>query len=225
MMEITEGSTAHTLAILAMDRAEALDKTTVQMQALVRKELLEMQAVLRKEAAELQAMHRKEAAALEALRQEVQRSVQELKALQTGIERSAGTGVRNAVSGGIDELRQDLNGQISDSVHTIGNAAQQVKGMVRRLTPLWVGLIAAGGLLLGIVLMYFFVVAGQRRIEEKLDQLLQPAPVAVQSAPVVTPPPVTGSSHVHQKTHGSQGAVPKPKTQQEEPAPPVPDQQ
>jgi hypothetical protein len=127
-MEITEGSTAHTLAILAMDRAEALDKTTVQMQATLRKELLEMQAILRKEAGELQAMHRKEAAALEALRQEVQRSVQELKALQPGIERSAGIGVRNAVSGGVDELRRDLNGQISDSVHTIGNAAQQVQG-------------------------------------------------------------------------------------------------
>jgi hypothetical protein len=219
-MEITEGSTAHTLAILAMDRAEALDKATVQMQATVRKELLEVQATLRKEASELQAMHRKEAAALEALRQDVQRSVQELKALQPGIERSAGIGVRNAVSGGVDELRRDLNGQISDSVHTIDKAAQQVQGMVRRLTPLWVGLIAAGGLLLGIVLMYFFVVAGQRRIEEKIDQLQIAAPVAAQSAPVLTPAPVTGSGHVHQKAHGSQVAVPK--TKQEEPAPPVP---
>lgn len=223
-MEITEGSTAHTLAILAMDRAEALDKATVQMQATVRKELLEVQATLRKEAGELQAMHRKEAAALEALRQDVQRSVQELKALQPGIERSAGIGVRNAVSGGVDELRRDLNGQISDSVHTIDKAAQQVQGMVRRLTPLWVGLIAAGGLLLGIVLMYFFVVAGQRRIEEKIDQLQIAAPVAAQSAPVLTPAPVTGSGHVHPKAHGSQVAVPKPKTQQEEPVPPVPDQ-
>lgn len=213
-MEITEGSTAHTLAILAMDRAEALDKTTVAMQATVRKELLETQAILRKEAAELQAIHRKEAAALEALRQDVQRSVQELKALQPGIERSAGIGVRNAVSGGVDELRRDLNGQIFDSVNTIGYAAQQVKGMVRRLTPLWVGLIAAGGLLLGIVLMYFFVVAGQRRIEAKIDQLQQPAPVAAQPASVVTPAPAIGSGHLHPKAHGSSSVVPKPKTQQ-----------
>jgi hypothetical protein len=50
--------------------------------------------------------------------------------------------------------------------------------MVRRLTPLWGGLIAAGGLVLGIVLMYFFVIAGQRRIEEKIDQFLQAAPIA-----------------------------------------------
>lgn len=222
-MEITEGSTAHTLAILAMDRAEALDKTTVAMQGTVRKELLEMQAVLRKEIGEFQAMHRKEAAALEALRQDVQRSVQELKALQPGIERSAGIGVRNAVSGGVDELRRDLNVQISGSVHTIDNAAQQVQGMIRRLTPLWAVLIAGGGLLLGIVLMYFFVVAGQRRIEQKIDQLQQPAPVAVQPAPVVTPAPAPGSGRVHSKPHGSQ-ALPKSKAQQEEPAPPAPDQ-
>lgn len=223
-MEITEGSTAPTLAILAMDRAEALDKTTVQLQATVRKELLEMQAILRKEAGEFQAIHRKEAAALEALRQDVQRSVQELKALQPGIERSAGIGVRNAVSGGVDELRRDLNGQISDSAKTIENAAGQVQGMVRRLTPLWVGLIAGGGLLLGIVLMYFFVVAGQRRIEEKIDQLQQPAPVAVQPAAVVSPEPVTGPERVHPKAHGSQASVAKPKTQQKELTPPAPDQ-
>jgi hypothetical protein len=223
-MEITEGSTAHTLAILAMDRAEALDKATVQMQATVRKELVETQAILRKEAAALQAMLRKEATTLEALRQDIQRSAQELKALQPGIERSAGIGVRNAVAVGADALRRDLSGQVSGSVKTIGDAAQQVQGMVRRLTPLWAGLIAAGGLVLGSVLMYFFVVAGQRRIEAKIDQLLQAAPIATQPAAVVSPAPVTGSGHVHSKAHGSQAAVPKPKTQQEEPAPPVPDQ-
>jgi len=218
-MEITEGSTAHTLAILAMDRAEALDKATVQMQATVRKELLETQAILRKEASALQAMIRQEASALEALRQDVQRSVQELKALQPGIERSAGIGARQAVSEGVDQLRRDLNGQISGSAKTIEDAAQQVKGMVRRLTPLWAGLIAAGGLVLGIVLMYFFVAAGQQRLEAKFDQLLQAAPVVAQPAPVVTPPPVTGSGHVHLKPHGSQAPLPKPKTQQEETAP------
>ena len=223
-MEITEGSTAHTLAILAMDRAEALDKATVAMQATVRRELLEMQAILRKEAGEFQAMHRKEAAALEALRLDVQRSVQELKALQPGIERSAGMGVRTAVSGGMDDLRRDLNGQISGSVQTIDNAAQQVQGMVRRLTPLWAGLIAGGGLLLGIVLMYFFVVAGQRRIEEKIDQLQQAAVVAAQPAAVALPAPVTDPRHVHPNTHGSQTPRAKPKTQQEEPTPPAPDQ-
>ena len=222
-MEITEGSTAHTLAILAMDRAEALDKATVAMQATVRRELLEMQAILRKEAGEFQAMHRKEAAALEALRLDVQRSVQELKALQPGIERSAGMGVRTAVSGGMDDLRRSLDSQISGSVQTIDNAAQQVQGMVRRLTPLWAGLIAGSSLLLGIVLMYFFVVAGQRRIEGKIDQLQQAAVVAAQPAAVASPEPVTDPRHVHPKTHGQTSGA-KPKTQQEEPTLPAPNQ-
>ena len=155
----------------------ALDKTTVQMQAIVREELLETQAILRQEAAKLQAVLRKEAAELEALRQDVQRSIQALKALQPGIERSAGAGVRNAISGGMDELRRDLNVQISGSAETIGNAARQVQGMVRQLTPLWAGLIAAAGLVLGIVSLYFFAVQGRDKSKRKSTSSSSPRPL------------------------------------------------
>lgn len=223
-MEIKAGSTAHTLAVLAMDRAEALEETTMALQATVRKELLEMQATLRREAAEFQAMQRKEAAALEALREDVRRSVQELKALQPGIERSAGMGVRQAVSGGMEEFRREWSGQIAESVRTVYVASHEVKGMVRRLTPLWAGLIAAASLLLGIVLTYFFVAAGQRRIEEKIDRMQQVVPVAVQPAPVVTPAPAPDQRHLHTKMHAGRSTNSKPKTQQEEPASPGPQQ-
>jgi hypothetical protein len=141
-----------------------------------------------------------DATTLEALRQDIQRSAQELKALQPGIERSAGIGVRNAVAVGANELRRD--------------AAYAALGWADRCRrpDAWnrVDVFLRG--------------RRQRRIEEKIDQLLQAAPIATQPAAVVSPAPVTGSGHVHSKVHGSQAAVLKPKTQQEEPAPPVPDQ-
>lgn len=63
------------------------------------------------------------------------------------------------------EIRRDLAGQLSDSAGELRDAAEQVRSMVRRLTPLWVGIIAPGGLLLGMLLMYFFTLAGKNRRE------------------------------------------------------------
>jgi hypothetical protein len=115
-MEINNGSIAGAMAVAALDRAEALDRTTVAMQAQVRKELGEAQAVLRQESTALQAAFRKEAVAmltalqqeaeaLKALRLEVRQSVEELKALQPGIERGAEHGVQTALTAGMARIR------------------------------------------------------------------------------------------------------------------------
>lgn len=218
---INQGSIAGAMAVAALDRAEALDAATVALQALVRKELAESQALLRKEAAAMQAILRQEAEVLDALRKEVARGVAQRKTLQPGIEQSAGNGVRMALASGGDQMRLDLKRQVSDSAGEIRDAAQQVKGMVRRLTPLWAGLIATGGLIAGILLLYFLMASWQRRIEEKIDRLPQALPLQVQPEALALQP-ATGSGNVHQKTHGGHSAVPKPKTQQTEPVPAAP---
>jgi len=218
---INQGSIAGAMAVAALDRAEALDAATVALQALVRKELAESQALLRKEAAAMQAILRQEAEVLDALRKEVARGVAQLKTLQPGIEQSAENGVRIAMASGGDQMRLDLKRQVSDSAGEIRDAAQQVKGMMRRLTPLWAGLIATGGLIAGILLMYFVMASWQRRIEDKIDRLPQAVPLQVQPE-VFAPQPTTGSGNVHQRTHGGHSAVPKPKTPQSEPVPAAP---
>lgn len=63
------------------------------------------------------------------------------------------------------------------------------------------GLIATGGLIAGILLMYFVTASWQRRIEEKIDRLPQALPLQVQLE-ALAPQPATGSGNVHQKTHG-----------------------
>lgn len=227
-MEINNGSIAGAMAVAALDRAEALDKATVALQAQVRKELGEAQAVLRQESTALQAAFRKEAVAtltvlqqeaevLKALRLEVQQSVKELSALQPGIERNAEFGVQTALTGGMAKIRNDLGREIASSVEQLKDAARQVKVMVRRLTLLWASLIGAGGLVLGMLLMYFFMASWQRRIEEKIDRLPQVAPLQVQPQ-ALAPPPAIGSGNVHQKTHGGHSDQ-KPRAQQLERAP------
>jgi len=147
------------------------------------------------------------------LRKEVARGVAQLQELQPGIERSTGNGVRNALESVGDQMRRELAGQISGFAREIRDAAQQVKGMVTRLTPLWAGLIAAGGLIVGVLLRYVFMASWQRRIEEKIDRLQQAQPLQVQ--PEALPlSPATGSGDVHPKMHGGHTAGPKPKTQQ-----------
>jgi hypothetical protein len=44
-----------------------------------------------------------------------------------------------ALASNADQMRLDLKRQVSDFAGEIRNAAQQIKGMVRRLTPLWPG--------------------------------------------------------------------------------------
>jgi uncharacterized protein YukE len=220
-METNQGSIAGAMAVAALDRAEALDAATVALQALVRKELAESQATLRREAAAMQAILRQEAEVLDKLRKEVARGVEQFKELQPRIEQSAGSGVRMALASNADQMRLDLARQVSDSADNLRDAAQQVKGMVRRLTPLWAGLIATGGLIVGILLMYFVMASWQRRIEQKIDRLPQALPLQVQPE-ALPPPPATGPGSGHQKTHGGHSAIPKPKTPQPEPAPATP---
>jgi len=95
------------------------------------------------------------------------------------------------------------------------------QGMVRRLTPLWAGLIATGGLIVGMLLTYFVMASWQRRIEEKIERLPQALPLQVQPE-ALPPPPVAGSGSGHQKTHGGHSAASKPKTPQAEPVPATP---
>jgi hypothetical protein len=114
----------------------------------------------------------------------------------------------------LPEVRTDLAREITGSVGEIKDAALQVKGMVKRLTPLWAGIIAAGGLIAGIVLMYFVMGSWQRKIEEKIDHLQQAQPLQVQPQALPSSP-TAGLGSGHQKTHG----VPKPKPKQNEPAP------
>ena len=55
--------------------------------------------------------------------------------------------------------------------------------------------------------MYFFLAAGQKRIERKIDQM-EPVQAPVQAQPTAAlPPPATGSSHVHPKTHGGRAGL------------------
>jgi uncharacterized protein YukE len=224
-MEQPSGSIAGALAIAAMDRAEALDKATVELQATVRKELTELQASMRQEAGEMQAILRKQAAELQTLRQEVKRSVDELKNLQPGIQQSAVLGVKTAVAKGMDDIRRDLAGQVSGSAQEIQNAAVQVRSMTKRLTAQWGALIGVGGLILGIVLSYVFLIATVRDIKAQLIQMQQAAPVSVSPSLAAPPPASPKPGGIHQKPHGSRTAVQEPKP--EDPVPvsaPPPDQ-
>ena len=232
--EMNQGSIAGAMAVAALDRAEALDAATVKLQAQVRKELGEAQAVLRQESTVLQAAFRQEAAetrailrqeteALNALRQEAASSIAALQALQPGIERSSGVGVKNALAAGSEKLRADLAEQVVDSAKELKAAAREARGMVRRLTPLWGVIIAIGGLLLGVLLMYFVMGSWQRKIEEKIDRLQQAPPIAVQPAVVASPVPA-GVKSVNPKPQGNRNAIPKPKAHQAPHVPP-PDEQ